>query len=181
MSCDCYCYVALPHGAVDWSAVSDCGISWSYPLAFLHTAFLFELSPLNEPCMLHNFHTLWDMLIGLYIMSRWSVMCKNGNSPLLPFWVNSFEWILKVNPCTYYNFHTPWDIFVMFGRSIFQLKIDCLVQEWNLSLASCINYLSSMMNLKGKTPSTLDNFQIFLMNTFKGKTLWFTLLLHPFR
>ena len=25
--CDCYCYVALPHGAVAWSAVCDCGIS----------------------------------------------------------------------------------------------------------------------------------------------------------
>ena len=27
LSCDDYCYVALPHGAVDSSAVSDCGIS----------------------------------------------------------------------------------------------------------------------------------------------------------
>ena len=27
VSCDDYCYVALPHGAVDSSAVSDCGIS----------------------------------------------------------------------------------------------------------------------------------------------------------
>ena len=27
VSCDCYCSVALPHGAVDWSAVSDCGIA----------------------------------------------------------------------------------------------------------------------------------------------------------
>ena len=33
-----YCYykqsVALPHGAVGWSAVCDCGISWSYSLTF---------------------------------------------------------------------------------------------------------------------------------------------------
>ena len=27
MSCDCKCFVALPHGAAGWSAVSDCGIS----------------------------------------------------------------------------------------------------------------------------------------------------------
>ena len=27
MSCDCICSVALPHGAVGWSAVCDCGIS----------------------------------------------------------------------------------------------------------------------------------------------------------
>ena len=33
MSCDFY--VALPHGAVGWSVVCDCGISWSYSHAFL--------------------------------------------------------------------------------------------------------------------------------------------------
>ena len=27
LSCYCKCPVALPHGAVDWSAVCDCGIS----------------------------------------------------------------------------------------------------------------------------------------------------------
>ena len=27
MSCDSQCSVALPHGAVGWSAVCDCGIS----------------------------------------------------------------------------------------------------------------------------------------------------------
>ena len=26
-SCGCYCSAALPHGAVGWSAVCDCGIS----------------------------------------------------------------------------------------------------------------------------------------------------------
>ena len=34
VSCDCY--VALPHGALGWSAVCDCGISLSYSLAFLY-------------------------------------------------------------------------------------------------------------------------------------------------
>ena len=33
-----YCYykfsVAPPHGTMDWSAVCDCGISWSYSLSF---------------------------------------------------------------------------------------------------------------------------------------------------
>ena len=28
VSCDCY--VALPHGALGWYVVCDCGISWSY-------------------------------------------------------------------------------------------------------------------------------------------------------
>ena len=32
MSCYCKCPVALPHGAVGWSAVCDCGISWSSSL-----------------------------------------------------------------------------------------------------------------------------------------------------
>ena len=27
-------FFSLPHGAVDWSAMSDCGISWSYSLTF---------------------------------------------------------------------------------------------------------------------------------------------------
>ena len=27
MSCYCNCFVALPHGAVGWPAVCDCGIS----------------------------------------------------------------------------------------------------------------------------------------------------------
>ena len=27
MACHCKCYVALPHSAVGWSAVCDCGIS----------------------------------------------------------------------------------------------------------------------------------------------------------
>ena len=26
MSCSCKCSVKLPHGAVDWSAVYDCGV-----------------------------------------------------------------------------------------------------------------------------------------------------------
>ena len=29
MVCDCYCSVALPNDAMGWSAVCDCGISWS--------------------------------------------------------------------------------------------------------------------------------------------------------
>ena len=34
MSFDCYCSVFLPHGAMGWSAVCDCGISLSYSLNF---------------------------------------------------------------------------------------------------------------------------------------------------
>ena len=30
VSYGCYCTVTLPHGAVGWSAVCDCGIFWSY-------------------------------------------------------------------------------------------------------------------------------------------------------
>ena len=35
MLCDCYCSVALPHGAVGWSAVCDCGISLIYSFTLL--------------------------------------------------------------------------------------------------------------------------------------------------
>ena len=31
----CYCSLVLPHGAVAWSALCDCGTSWSYSLTFL--------------------------------------------------------------------------------------------------------------------------------------------------
>ena len=33
------CSVALPHGAVGWSAVFDCGISRPYWLCFLHAIY----------------------------------------------------------------------------------------------------------------------------------------------
>ena len=32
MSCYYYCSEAVPHDAVVWSAICDCGISWSYSL-----------------------------------------------------------------------------------------------------------------------------------------------------
>ena len=34
MCCGCLYTVSLPHGAVCWSAVCDCGIYWSYSLTF---------------------------------------------------------------------------------------------------------------------------------------------------
>ena len=34
MSCYCKCFVALPPDGVGWSAVCDCGISFSYSLTF---------------------------------------------------------------------------------------------------------------------------------------------------
>ena len=34
------CSLALPHGAVGWSAVFDCGISWLYSFTFLSMIFL---------------------------------------------------------------------------------------------------------------------------------------------
>ena len=29
------CYLYLPHRAMEWSVVCDCGISWSYSFAFI--------------------------------------------------------------------------------------------------------------------------------------------------
>ena len=36
MSSDCYCSLPLPHSALSWSAVCDCGISWLYSLLLLN-------------------------------------------------------------------------------------------------------------------------------------------------
>ena len=41
MSCHCKCSVALPHGAMGWSAVCDYGISCSYSLTFRCKLFSF--------------------------------------------------------------------------------------------------------------------------------------------
>ena len=38
MSCDCFCSVALPRGAVGWYAVCDCGIPISYSFTFFSHA-----------------------------------------------------------------------------------------------------------------------------------------------
>ena len=39
----CYCFIAFPHGAMGWSAVHDCGISWSDLLIILVWFCLFDL------------------------------------------------------------------------------------------------------------------------------------------
>ena len=39
VSCDCYCSVAIPHGAVGWSAVCDCGIFYHTHLLFFNDSY----------------------------------------------------------------------------------------------------------------------------------------------
>ena len=58
MYCYYKCYVALPHGAVGWSAVCDCCITCSYSLTFCHSDCLFSQaillafwSCLNNSCL----------------------------------------------------------------------------------------------------------------------------------
>ena len=46
MSCCCKCFVTLPHGAMGWYVVCDCGISLSYSLKFWplpHSAVVYSL------------------------------------------------------------------------------------------------------------------------------------------
>ena len=43
MNCYCKCFVTLPHGAVGWSAVCDCGISRTNS----HTCF-YKFEPVHE-------------------------------------------------------------------------------------------------------------------------------------
>ena len=52
MTCDSQCSVTFPHGAVGWSAVCNCGISWSYSLAFLVCAFIEDADQPAHPRML---------------------------------------------------------------------------------------------------------------------------------
>ena len=59
----CICSVALPHSAVGWSAVCNCGISWSYSLTYRLN--LVQLIKENEilqwpPC----FTTFWPLKVG---------------------------------------------------------------------------------------------------------------------
>ena len=42
LCCACLCSVSLPRGAMGWSAVCDCGISWSYSL------FVYLLHPMFQ-------------------------------------------------------------------------------------------------------------------------------------
>ena len=38
----CLCSLSFPHGALGWTVVCDCGISWSYPLILwkkIHTKY----------------------------------------------------------------------------------------------------------------------------------------------
>ena len=46
MSCDCYCSVALHHGASCWSAVCDCGIFQTH---FLFSSLFAELPVYGSP------------------------------------------------------------------------------------------------------------------------------------
>ena len=34
LSCDCFCTVSIPHGAVGWSPVYHCDISWPFVCLF---------------------------------------------------------------------------------------------------------------------------------------------------
>ena len=51
MSCYCKCLVALPHGVVGWSAVCDCGISFTRlgKGIVLLTIFANKFGPISGP------------------------------------------------------------------------------------------------------------------------------------
>ena len=61
LSYGCTFSVTLPHGAVGWSAVCDCGISWSYLLFIL--SFLF--------CVIYYSLTLLFLLLLNYCPCFW--------------------------------------------------------------------------------------------------------------
>ena len=57
MTCGCY-YLPLPQGAVDWSTVCDCGISWSYSLALFLLPLVIKRSEADRVLMLLLYQTL---------------------------------------------------------------------------------------------------------------------------
>ena len=48
MFCDCKCPVTLPRGAVGWSAVCDCSISWLYLFTFVASRLSHDCIQLDE-------------------------------------------------------------------------------------------------------------------------------------
>ena len=108
--------------------------------------------------------SFWDILLIL----SWIINpVKKGTGMFcarmvaLPFFLSYLPQSLKTNvPCILSNFNLAWNISIMFGRSVFQLKIVWIVQELLLFLASCMNYLP-WMYLEGLKPSTLNIFYFF--------------------
>ena len=52
MNCVYWCSVALPHCALGWSAMCNCGISWSYLPIFFTAIF----NQIGLPAMLRGLH-----------------------------------------------------------------------------------------------------------------------------
>ena len=50
MFCDCKCSVTLPHGAVDWSAVSDCRTFDQTYLLFINIVIFFPKQITEHVC-----------------------------------------------------------------------------------------------------------------------------------
>ena len=66
-----FLYVSHPQGAVGWSAVCDCGISWSYSLTFFHVSLLsfqFKLQYVKgfETVVSENNHALPENIVLTY-------------------------------------------------------------------------------------------------------------------
>ena len=61
MSCDRHCSVALPHGAMGWSTVCYCSISWSYSLAFF--SFLYRIVSGNKDKMCYKIISTYALSI----------------------------------------------------------------------------------------------------------------------
>ena len=72
MSCYCKCSVTLPHGAVGWSAVCVCGISWSYSLIFVGGRVSDIASYLCPCCYLAYIVPIKNRgLLGTFVNAMW--------------------------------------------------------------------------------------------------------------
>ena len=57
-------FVSLPHGAVGWSVVCDCGISWSYSLTFGPLSSLAAEEGCHVGVFFFLLKCVWGVLVG---------------------------------------------------------------------------------------------------------------------
>ena len=70
MSCDCS--LPLPNCVVGWSAVCDCGISWSYSLTFSFALYIHVQVKLQE--VFHVYLNKFEMMVKIQILI---IFCNN--------------------------------------------------------------------------------------------------------
>ena len=86
MSCYCKSFVTLPHGAVGWSALCDCGISWSYSLFVSPTLTLIQYFHDSCHILYYYFSSKKHTLIYIIVVKHWvklTILCSVSSVTVL--------------------------------------------------------------------------------------------------